>query len=279
MTTPVDSRPALHRLDLPTIDLLGVRIHAITEREVIAQILAELDGGRGGWIATPNLDHLRRLCRDPTFRTLCLDASLLVPDGVPLLWASRLQGTPLPGRVAGSDLISSLSAAAAAAGRSLFMLGGDPGTAEAAAATLRQRHGELRIVGTYCPPFGFEQDAAEPERIQGMLRTAAPDIVFVALGSPKQERLMQEMSAVLPRAWWVGVGISFSLLTGEVKRAPVWVQRTGLEWVHRLLQEPRRLAGRYLWHGLPFGVRLLASCAWRGLRRPRSAIPRSGPTR
>lgn len=249
----------------PTIDLMGVPIHAVTEAECISFILDELRAGSGGWVATPNLDHLRRLWRDASFRKLCASANLLVPDGIPLLWASRLQRTPLPGRVAGSDLISSLSRAAGESGRTVFLLGGDPGTAEEAAQTLRQENPELKIAGMSCPPIGFDRDDAAKQRLAAEVRAAAPDIVFVALGSPKQEKLMQELRNELPGAWWIGVGISFSFLSGAVKRAPSWMQRSGLEWFHRLVQEPRRMASRYLWYGLPFALVLFATAAWRGV--------------
>ena len=253
--------------ELPTIDLVGIRIHALTEAESISHILDELRAGRGGWVATPNLDHLRRLWRDDSFRELCAHANLLVPDGMPLLWASRLQRTPLPGRVAGSDLISSLSSAAGKSGHTVFLLGGDPGTAEAAAQTLQQKIPELQVAGASCPPIGFEKDEAAMQRLAAELRAAKPDIVFVALGSPKQERLMEALRGELPDAWWLGVGISFSFLSGAVKRAPIWMQRAGLEWLHRLVQEPRRMAARYLAYGLPFALILFANAAWRGATR------------
>jgi N-acetylglucosaminyldiphosphoundecaprenol N-acetyl-beta-D-mannosaminyltransferase len=249
-----------------TIELLGIRLHAMTEDECVRHVHAELGAGRGGWVTTPNLDHLRRLVRDASFRELCARSSLIVADGAPLVWASRLQRTPLPARVAGSDLISSLSAAAAAHGRSIFLLGGDTGTADGAARVLRERHPTLRIAGTLCPEPGFERDPARLAALRETLQRADPDIVYVALGSPKQERLIDELRPLLPRAWWLGIGISFSFLTGDVRRAPVWMRKTGLEWVHRLCQEPRRLARRYLVDGLPFALVLISRCAWRGVR-------------
>jgi N-acetylglucosaminyldiphosphoundecaprenol N-acetyl-beta-D-mannosaminyltransferase len=113
-------------------------------------------------------------------------------------------------------------------------------------------------VGTECPPFGFEHDQEEVTAMRKRLEEAQPDIVYVALGSPKQERLIQEIRSQLPKAWWIGIGISFSFITGDVARAPKWIQTCGLEWVHRLVQEPRRLFRRYIIDGLPFAVGLMA---------------------
>jgi N-acetylglucosaminyldiphosphoundecaprenol N-acetyl-beta-D-mannosaminyltransferase len=261
---------------LPTIRLHGVRLHAITEKRCVDHILEELAAGRGGVVVTPNLDHLRRCTRDMSFGAIVAEADLVVADGMPLIWASRLQGTPLPQRVAGSDLISTLSAAAAERGRSIFLLGGAPGTADAAADVLRKNNPSLKLTGTYCPPVGFEHDDAEMKKIVSALAAAAPDIIFVALGSPKQEHLIQRIRQVLPGAWWLGVGISFSFLCGDVRRAPRWIQRLGLEWIHRLGQDPKRLFHRYVVVGIPFGASLLGRAVVRGLpqrfgRRPRIA--------
>jgi N-acetylglucosaminyldiphosphoundecaprenol N-acetyl-beta-D-mannosaminyltransferase len=137
------------RAPLPIIRLHGVDLHAIDEATAINHILDELDAGFGGFVVTPNLDHLRRCGDDVSFGALVAEADLVLADGMPLVWAARLQGTPLPARVAGSDLIWSLSAAAAARGRSIFMLGGAPGTADAAAAKLAEKYPDLRIAGTH----------------------------------------------------------------------------------------------------------------------------------
>ena len=262
--TANDTFPAMQQ---PTIDLCGVNIHAISERQCVAQILRRSTSGRGGVVVTPNLDHLRRCRKDAEFAQLVSQADLVVADGMPLVWASRLQGTPLPGRVAGSDLISSLSASAAKTGKTLFLLGGDLGTADAAAAVLRQRHPDIQIVGTYCPSIGFEKDADKMRELTSAVLAAKPDIVFVALGSPKQERLIDRLRDRLPGTWWLGVGISFSFLCGNVKRAPNWMRRLGLEWVHRMAQEPGRLFKRYMVHGVPFAVRLLSGSMCLGLAR------------
>ncbi len=244
---------------LPVIRLMGVKIHAITETQSNEHILSELAQGRGGVVITPNLDHLRRAVRDASYREMIERADLSVPDGMPLIVASRLQRTPLPERVAGSDMISSLSRCAAEHGRSVFLLGGDEGTAERAAEVLVGRFPALRIAGTFYPPMGFEDDAALMESMLSTLRSASPDIVFVALGSPKQERLIERIRSELPHAWWLGVGISFSFLCGDVRRAPPWMRTIGFEWLHRLCSEPRRLFRRYLIEGVPFAIRLMGA--------------------
>ena len=258
---------------LPRVDLLGVKFHAIDERQCVLHIAEELSAGRGGWAITPNLDILRQCQRDGGLRKMLETAELVVADGMPLIWASRLKGTPLPGRVAGSNLISSLSAEAARRGRSIYLLGGSPGSAVKAAGILTARFPGLRIAGTSCPTPGFEKTEGGISEVVGDLTAARPDIIFVGLGSPKTEHLITAIRTCLSGAWWVGIGISFSFLTGEVKRAPAWVQKAGLEWMHRLVQEPRRLAKRYLVHGIPFAVRLLASSALERRRSGRSGGP------
>lgn len=260
-------RPALSA-QLPSIHLQGILIHAVTESQAIQYILDQLDAGQGGWVITPNIDHLRRCSREPVFRDFYAQASLVVADGMPLIWASRLQGTPLPQRVAGSNLIWSLSAAAASRGRSVFLLGGAPGTAQRASEVLKEHYPTLRIAGSYYPEMGFENDPNQMRQLVDALTNADPDIVYVALGSPKQERLIAQLRLVLPRAWWLGIGISFSFVCGQVQRAPLWIQNAGLEWLHRLGQEPGRLAKRYLVQGLPFAFLLLCGALAGRLKKP-----------
>lgn len=249
---------------LPTVRLYQVRLHAVSEAQCVSHISDRLEAGEGGWVVTANLHHLRRLVWDKQYARLCEGATLVVADGMPLIWASRIQGTPLPGRVAGSDLILSLSAAVARRGRPVYLLGGAPGTAQAAAKALQQCCSGLKVAGTYCPPVGFENDSDQMNLIERRLSRARPDVIYVALGSPKQERLISRLRHRLPNAWWLGVGISFSFLCGDVRRAPRWMRRIGLEWLHRLVQEPRRLARRYLVQGIPFAGWLLAGAALRG---------------
>ncbi len=242
-----------------TVPLMGLDVAAVSERETINYVLDGVARGRGGWVCPANLDVLRQWRRSAEVRELVAAADLVVADGMPLVWAGELQGSPLPERVAGSSLILSLTAAAAETGASVFLLGGNPGTAETAVTKLTSLSPQLRIAGTFCPPFGFERDPASVDGIEALLRETAPDIVYVGLGFPKQERLIFELRRRLPSTWFVSCGVSFSFVAGEIPRAPARMQRLGLEWLYRMAQEPKRLFRRYLFQGIPFLAHLLSS--------------------
>jgi N-acetylglucosaminyldiphosphoundecaprenol N-acetyl-beta-D-mannosaminyltransferase len=249
--------------EIPVVHLLGAHLHAITEKQCTQIVMDELHAGRAGSIVTMNLDHLRRFHNNRQFKQLCNNSSLQVADGMPLVWASHLQGTPLPERVTGSNLIWSLSEAAAKNQRSVFLVGGDEGTAEESAGILQNKYPNLKIAGTYYPPHGFEKIPFELDKMANAILNANPDIIYVALGSPKQEQLIEKLKDKMPQIWWIGVGISFSFVAGHISRAPKWMQKIGLEWLHRLAQEPKRLSERYLVHGLPFSVKLFSVSFWR----------------
>jgi len=242
----------------PTVPLMGLDFAVVSAKQTIDHVISELAYGRGGSICTANLDILRQWRGSAEVRDLVSRDDFVVADGMPLVWASVLQGTPLPERVAGSTLVLTLTAAAAETGASIFLLGGNPGTAAAAGRTLTELNPGLRLAGTLCPPFGFEEQPEWLDRIDRLVGEAAPDIVYVGLGFLKQEQLIADLRLRLPNAWFVGCGISFSFVAGEIHRAPVAVQRLGLEWLHRLVQEPRRLYRRYLVNGIPFMFKLLS---------------------
>ena len=241
------------------VTLRGLAIDPWTEAQTVSAIVARARDGSGGVVITANLDHLRRHGRDAAYTAIADGAEIVVADGMPLVWASRLAGTPLPERVAGSSMTWSLSRSAGEAGLTVALVGGDPGVAERAGEVLERECPGLRVVWTHCPPFGFENDPAEMAALVDGLRVCGADLVYVALGSPKQEKLAAGLRAegVLPGAVWIGIGISLSFVTGDVSRAPGWVQKIGMEWAHRMLQEPRRLVKRYLIDGVPFAARLL----------------------
>lgn len=242
-----------------TVPLMGLDVAALSERDTINYVLDALDGHRGGWICPANLDVLRQWHASPQVRELVAAADLVVADGMPLVWAGELQGSPLPERVAGSSLILSLTAAAADCGASIFLLGGNPGTADAAVTELSRLTPQIRLAGTMCPPFGFDHDPKWLDRIERALIDTEPDIVYVGLGFPKQEHLIVALRERLPSTWFVSCGISFSFVAGEITRAPALMQRLGLEWLHRMAQEPARLYQRYLLYGIPFLIQLMSS--------------------
>ena len=243
---------------LETVELAKLPVACVTGSELVELVFESLSNRRGGWIITANMDHLQRYASDPDIVDLYRDAEVIVADGTPLVWASRLLGRPLPERIAGSDLVWAVAERAAATGRSLFLLGGAPGAAEGAAQRFLEHFPDLVIAATFSPSVSGQPTAGETEAIYRVLQSTRPDIVYVALGSPKQERLIAILRPALPTTWWLGVGISLSIVAGHISRAPKWVQRLGLEWVHRMLQEPQRLVRRYLLNNLPFTFRLLA---------------------
>jgi N-acetylglucosaminyldiphosphoundecaprenol N-acetyl-beta-D-mannosaminyltransferase len=254
--------------------LMGIPIDRVTEEDTVNRIVAAICNKRGGWVATPNVDHLRQLALNPNLRALVTSADLIVADGMPLVWASRLQGTPLPCRVSGSAIIFRLSEAAAQLGASVYLLGGNPGTAEKAGELLAQAYPGLTISGTLCPSLGFDTDEAQLASICKAVSASKPDIVYSCFGFPKQEKVIQRLRESLPTAWFLGLGGSLSIVSGEIERAPLWMQRVGLEWCWRLIKEPRRLARRYLVHDLPFAFRFLLE-AWGRRFRARETLQSS----
>lgn len=265
MTDTISTSPPARARARRRIALRGLAFDAITESEVVETVVDAAMGGVGGWLVTANVDVLRQIDESSEVRRLVDGADLVVGDGTPIVWASRLAGTPLPERVAGSSLIHTVSRYAGSRGARIFLVGGNPGAAEEAGARLMRQNPGLEVVGTLCPPLGFEADTAELEAMRDAVGEAQPHLVFVGLGFPKQERLIQALRESHPTAWYLPCGVSFSFVSGEIKRAPVLLQRMGLEWLHRLAQEPRRLYGRYLIADPPFLARLFADA----LRRRR----------
>ncbi len=266
--TPRHSTDDVSADPIESMCVMGAPMGVATEAGAVRTIVDAAEARRGHWTITANLDHIRRYRREAIARDLIDGADLIVADGMPLIWASRLAGEPLPERVSGSNMVWSICEAASARGLSVYLLGGDQGVAKRAAEVFRGAYPGIEIAGTSCPPLGFEADTRELDRIRREITEAAPAIVFVALGFPKQDLLIRSLRPSLPTASFLGVGISLSYVTGDLARAPDWVCSLGLEWAHRLAQEPtRRLVRRYLIDGLPFGVRLLISAAQHRLRR------------
>ncbi|WP_231977656.1 WecB/TagA/CpsF family glycosyltransferase [Mycobacterium sp. E2989] len=245
----------------------GLWFDALTERQVVEIVRSAWAAGRGGSIVPVNIDVALAAARGPELAELIGRASLVVADGMPLVWAARARGDRLPERVAGSSLILPLSAAAAADGKSVYLLGGAQGVPERAAAALVARSADLRVAGTCSPEFGFDSTAEGTRGAVAAVVAAAPDLVFVGLGFPRQERLIELLRAELPNAWFLACGGGIAMTAGVVRRASPVLQRFGFEWVHRLALEPRRLARRYLRDDLPFALALVVRSAAQRFRR------------
>lgn len=237
----------------------GLAFDDVTIEEATARIIRFAQRrDRPRFVCTGNLDHLAIAAIDQEFKAAYEAADLVVADGAPVVWLSKMSGTPLPERVAGSDLFWSIAQASVDADVTLFLLGGMPGAAPGAKAAIERRHPGVKIVGTYCPPFASFDTRGEQEAIVRNVRAANPDILFVAFGAPKQEKWIAKNLEDLRVPLSIGVGGSFEMASGMLKRAPRWMQRAGLEWAYRFSLEPRRLFQRYIVRDMPHLVKAAA---------------------
>ncbi len=245
----------------PSIAILGIPFDNITTAQTVEAVEEMVASGEPHYLATANVDFLVQAREDVELRRILLNANLVLCDGKPLVWASRLLGNPLPERVAGSDLVPLLIQIAAQKNYRVFFLGASPESAAAAVEKLQKKYPRLKITGRYSPPFTplHEMDHGE---IRKRIREAKPDLLFVSFGCPKQEKWISMHYRSLGVPVCVGVGATIDFLAGKVKRAPKWMQQTGTEWIFRMAQEPRRLGRRYL-KGLWWFSRGIALQWWR----------------
>lgn len=296
MTSPSrrDGPPANHRDDAGfgpnQVSILGVKVDAVTLDQAAGQVLAavrrnraggsgregagaEADGGAGAgsglWLlVTPNPEIVMAARADAGLRDILNSADLAVPDGIGLVWASGRLGHPLPGRVAGFDLLCEVMARGAAEGLRVFFLGAKPGVAEAAAAKCRETHPGLVVAGTHHGYFGPEKDG----EVARLVASTAPDLVICGMGSPRQEKWLAVYRALPPKPRQVGmpVGGSLDVLAGTVTRAPNWAARLNLEWAVRVLSQPSR------WRRAPtlarFVLAVLAGPKGRGAGRNKREV-------
>lgn len=223
-------------------------------------------------VVGPNAHLVTMAQRDARFAEAMQDADLAVPDGVSVVMASRLLGVPIPERVTGGDLMERMCAEAAHYGFRLFFLGGLPGAAVMASHNLRTRHPGLQVCGASCPPLGFEKSEDELDRIRQVIADAAPDLLCVALGAPKQEIWIQENRGRLKVGVIMAVGAALDTQAGLRRRAPRWVQTIALEWLFRLLMEPRRLWRRYLIGNARFVLLVIAQSTRQTAGRLKQAV-------
>jgi len=211
--------------------------------EAIASLIAE---GKGGIVLTPNVDHVVMVEHDDRFRCAYQAADLSLADGMPVLWAARLLGAPLPEKISGSDLVLPLMERAEAEGWRVYILGGATGVAVKAAERLATRFPRIVIAGTDAPRIDMDAPAASRADVVARVRASKADLVLVALGAPKQEQWIAEAAPDLRPAVLLGVGAAVDFVAGTARRAPPWMSASGLEWLYRLAREPGRLWKRYL---------------------------------
>lgn len=243
-------------------------VDPVTQSGALDVIDTLVQSRNGGYVLTPNVDHVVLAEQSPALCEAYDAASLSLADGMPIVWASRLLGRRLPEKVSGSDLVLPLMARAEARGWSVYLLGGGPGVGRRAAAVLEERFPALRIVGVAAPMVSGAIRSSANDAVARRVRDANPDIVLVALGCPKQELWMHAYARTLMPSVALGIGASLDFIAGTVRRAPRWMSRAGLEWLWRLLREPRRLWRRYLVRDPSF-VRVL----FRQLRARRRRAP------
>ncbi len=240
----------------PRLKIGHLAIDRLTFNEALHAIGRLVDAKQGGYICTPNVDHVVLAETDLAFRDAYARADLVVVDGMPIVWGSKLLDVPLPERISGSDLILPLMKMAAERGWRVYMLGGGPGTAEEAGRKIQQQY-PVNIVGYDSPMVSTAKGAEQNEPILRKVREAKADLLFVALGSPKQETWIGQVAEQLRPTVAIGVGAGFDFIAGRAKRAPQWVARAGFEWLYRLAHEPKRLWRRYLVNDPKFAAVLL----------------------
>jgi len=230
------------------IRIFGMAIDTLSMDQAVSTILGwtnEKDTACR-YVVTPNVDHVLKFQNNKRFRWAYAKAALALADGKPLVWASRMLGAPIPETVPGSDLLPALlRAAQGKGGLSLYLLGSLPGVAECAAAHIRATCPAIRVVGTYSPPFGFEMQDRENRKILESIAENAPDLLVVGFGAPKQEIWVAEHAKYIRARVVLCAGASIDFLAGAKVRAPVWMRKLGLEWLQRMMTNPRRLFLRY----------------------------------
>lgn len=225
---------------------MNTEIDNLTMNETLQAIDDLIKQKKNAYVVTPNVDHIVQLEKDKELQKVYENASLILTDGKPLLWIAKWYGTPIKEKISGSDLFPLLCNMAAQKGYKMFFLGAAEGVAAKAAQNLSKRFKGLQVVGTYSPPFGFEKDLEEIDKINNMIRKTQPDILIVGLGCPKQEKFMYHHCKELGVPISFGLGASFDFEAGNIKRAPRWMANHGLEWLFRITQDPKRMAKRYL---------------------------------
>lgn len=227
------------------IKFMNTCIDNLTMSETLNEIDKLIQKKICSYVVTPNVDHIVRLEKDEELQKVYKNASLILTDGKPLIWISKWYKTPIKEKISGSDLFPRVCQLAANKNYTMYLLGAAEGVADTAARNLMKKYPGLNIVGTYSPPFGFENNEQEMNKIKAQIQDVHPDILIVGLGCPKQEKFMYYHCKELGVPISFGLGASIDFEAGNIKRAPKWMSNHGLEWLYRFSKEPKRLFKRY----------------------------------
>lgn len=227
------------------IKFMNTNIDNLTMAETLNEIDKLIQKKNCSYVVTPNVDHIVRLEKDEELQKVYKNASLILTDGKPLIWISKWYKTPIKEKISGSDLFPRVCQLAANKNYTMYLLGAAEGVADTAARNLMKKYPGLNIVGTYSPPFGFEKNEQEMNKIKTQIQDVHPDILIVGLGCPKQEKFMYYHCKELGVPISFGLGASIDFEAGNIKRAPKWMSNHGLEWLYRFSKEPKRLFKRY----------------------------------
>lgn len=227
------------------IKFMNTCIDNLTMSETLNEIDKLIQKKNCSYVVTPNVDHIVRLEKDAELQKVYKNASLILTDGKPLIWISKWYRTPIKEKISGSDLFPRVCQLAANKNYTMYLLGAAEGVADTAARNLMKKYPGLNIVGTYSPPFGFEKNEQEMNKIKAQIQDVHPDILIVGLGCPKQEKFMYYHCKELGVPISFGLGASIDFEAVNIKRAPKWMSNHGLEWLYRFSKEPKRLFKRY----------------------------------
>lgn len=225
--------------------LLNTYVNNVSMDEAIANIEKMIADKKKSYIVAVNVDVIMKIENDEYLKEITDNADMVLVDGKPLVWIAKWHKHPVKAKISGSDLVPKLCEVAANKGYSIFIIGGKDGIAEQAKERLKEKHSIINIVGTYSPPYGFENDKEELDKINSLLSGAKPDILIVCFGCPKQEKWIYENYLYYDVKVSICAGATVDFLAGNVNRAPKWMSEHGFEWLYRFIQEPKRLFKRY----------------------------------
>ncbi len=238
------------------VNVLGVGLSVLNLQSALDEIAAAIRDKRKGYICVTGVHGVMEAQSDETFRRILNNAFLCTPDGMPMVWMGKIHGHKEMRRVYGPDLMLDVCKWSETSGAKHFFYGGADGVADLLAKKLKEKFPKMEIAGTFTPPFRA-LTAQEEKELQEKISATKPDIFWVGLSTPKQEKFMAEFLPKLDATLMIGVGAAFDFHSGRVKQAPLWMQRSGLEWFYRLCQEPKRLAKRYFKNNPLFALKIV----------------------